>query len=456
MAFELNGIEGRARLEPRAAEPARSCTCRRGAAAPRLHDGLRRRRASRTTATSSRATPTASASRTWWPSRITSSCGPVAGGQPHQPGFEDALRRREPCRTRCSRRRQRHVGRRRDPHREEDDMKTVRLTTAAGHRPLPDRAATEIDGEDGRSSPASSRSSATATSRPSGRRSSRCRTSCRRGAGRTSRGWRSPLSPTRKAMRRRQIMVATSSDRSRRDEHGHRGGRRPGQPPAGAAARRATRSQPHPRSRCCSRSSTSATRRPRSTTPSSRSSATGTASSSPSRSSHSLPQAVATMLDPADLRAGLPRPAPGRPGRGVRLPGTVLRAGVHQIPPAATRPRAQLRRAAAAARRPAAAHRRRRRRALLAGRGRAAHLRRAPRHPGGRDGRRQGDARRDHPITPVRSASTGATSANAIAAEADVVARRGHPPAGLHHRVVDRLRRRGRGSSASTPPRSTR
>ena len=53
---------------------------------------------------------------------------------------------------------------------------------------------------------------------------------------------------------------------------------------------------------------------------------------------------------------------------------------------------------------------------------RAAHVRRAPQHPGRRDRGRQG-ARCCRPTrsTPGRSASTGCTSANALAAEADVV-----------------------------------
>ena len=40
----------------------------------------------------------------------------------------------------------------------------------------------------------------------------------------------------------------------------------------------------------------------------------------------SLPQAVATMLDPADCGPGLHRPCPGRPGDGLRLSGGLLRA----------------------------------------------------------------------------------------------------------------------------------
>ena len=45
----------------------------------------------------------------------------------------------------------------------------------------------------------------------------------------------------------------------------------------------------------------------------------------------------------------------------------------------------------------------------------------------------------------------GSTSANALAAAADVILAIGTPPAGLHHRVVDGVRARTRGSSRSTP-----
>ena len=87
-----------------------------------------------------------------------------------------------------------------------------------------------------------------------------------------------------KAMRRRQIMVATSSIGPGATQHGHRRRRRPRQPAAAAAARRATRSRAGSPIRCSSRSSTSTTRRSRSTTRSSRSPATGTGSPAPSSS----------------------------------------------------------------------------------------------------------------------------------------------------------------------------
>ncbi len=48
----------------------------------------------------------------------------------------------------------------------------------------------------------------------------------------------------------------------------------------------------------------------------------------------------------------------------------------------------------------------------------------------------------DHPANVGPIGVTGSTSANALAADADVVVAVGHPAPGLHHRVVDRLRRR--------------
>ena len=47
-----------------------------------------------------------------------------------------------------------------------------------------------------------------------------------------------------------------------------------------------------------------------------------------------------------------------------------------------------------------------------------------------------------HPLNIGPIGVTGSDSANAIAEEADVISRRGHALAGLHHRVVDRFRER--------------
>ena len=74
-------------------------------------------------------------------------------------------------------------------------MKTVRLTMAQALVAVPDRPE-DRDRRPARCrcSPASSRSSATATSPASARRWRRCRTSCRPGAARTSSRWRWPRS----------------------------------------------------------------------------------------------------------------------------------------------------------------------------------------------------------------------------------------------------------------------
>ena len=107
---------------------------------------------------------------------------------------------------------------------------------------------------------------------------------------------------------------------------------------------------------------------------------------------HTLPHAVATMLDPATCGPAFLGPAPGRPGRGLRLPRPLLRHGGPRDPaaPSGRGP------AGAGGRRAGrgheAAHRRRRRRPLLPGGGGAAGLRRTAQHPGRRDGGRQGHA----------------------------------------------------------------
>ena len=137
----------------------------------------------------------------------------------------------------------------------------------------------------------------------------------------------------------------------------------------------------------------------------------------------SLPLAVCDDARPGGLRPGVPRPAPGRAGRGVRLPDRVLRRdGAHRSPARGPIAARWTRRRRRAARGRAAADGRRRRRPLLARRGRARGVRRAPRHPGRRDGRRQVHAGRRPPAaTPARSASSAADGANRLAAEADVV-----------------------------------
>ena len=148
---------------------------------------------------------------------------------------------------------------------------------------------------------------------------------------------------------------------------------------------------------------------------------------------------------PGRLRAGLPRPAPGRPGRGVRLPRPrSSTTTVHTDRPAAARPRpARSAAVAASAAARAAADHRRRRRALLA----------APRP----SWRRSPSA---HNIPVVETVAGKATPAAAHPLQrrpdrrhrlpvGQRAGRRGrrrgrrrHPAAGLHHRLVDGVRRR--------------
>ena len=92
---------------------------------------------------------------------------------------------------------------------------------------------------------------------------------------------------------------------------------------------------------------------------------------SPEQVVQSLPLAVETMLDPADCGPGVPRVAPGRPGGGLRLPGSILRAARARAAAAAPRPARARRGDSAPPRGAAAGADRRRRRPLLARRGRS-------------------------------------------------------------------------------------
>ena len=70
----------------------------------------------------------------------------------------------------------------------------------------------------------------------------------------------------------------------------------------------------------------------------------------PEQVAQSLPLAVETMLDPADCGPAFIGAAPGRPGRGLGLPGRALRAARARAAPAAARPSASSSAAAAALR----------------------------------------------------------------------------------------------------------
>ena len=179
-------------------------------------------------------------------------------------------------------------------------------------------------------------------------------------------------------------------DRAGLDQHGHRCRDGARQPAAGALPRRRHLRQPHPRSGA----------------------AAGRALRQPDHDGQRCLQGGHPLLGPHHpagtdpllaapgggdharsrrLRPGLHRPCPGRPGRGLRLPGRLLRAG--RPPDSAPPPR---RRPGPRGRHPhpqgeEAADHRRRRRALLGRRSGARRLRRAPQPAGQRDHARQDD-----------------------------------------------------------------
>ena len=103
-----------------------------------------------------------------------------------------------------------------------------------------------------------------------------------------------------RATDRRQVMVGDLVDRARRAEHGHRRRPRARQPAAAAAAARRHVRRPRRPTRCCSRSSTSATRRPRSTTRSARSPRYFDRITRPEQLLATLPQVARVLTDPAD------------------------------------------------------------------------------------------------------------------------------------------------------------
>ena len=253
-------------------------------------------------------------------------------------------------------------------------MKTVRLTTAAGHRPLPDRPANRDRRREAPLVPGRVRHL-----RPRQRHVPR--SGARRGAATTLPTWRGQneqgMALAAVALRQGDAPPPDHGgddvDRPRRDEHGHRRRGGDGQPSAGAAAVRRHVPEPHPRpgaaaGRALRRPLDHGQRRvPR------RHALLGPHRHGPSRCSQSLPQALATMLDPADcgpaflaLPQDVQAEAFDSPSRFFE-PDAARRS-------ARPRPdRAQLAaRGGRAPRRRAAADRRRRRRALLARRGRAA------------------------------------------------------------------------------------
>ena len=181
-------------------------------------------------------------------------------------------------------------------------------------------------------------------------------------------------------------------DRARRAQHGHRCGRRPRQPFAGAVPGRRHVRQPPARSRSCSRSSTSGIR------PITVNDAFKSVSRywdrimRPEQIIHSLPHAVAVMLNPADCGPGGAGAAARCAGRGLRLPRRVLRHDDPSHSPPARRPRptgACRRRVEG---RTAAADHRRRGSSLFRSRRRACGVRRGAQRSRRRDGCRPGRA----------------------------------------------------------------
>ncbi len=185
-------------------------------------------------------------------------------------------------------------------------------------------------------------------------------------------------------------------DRSRLDEHGHRRGRRPRQPPAGPALLR--RHVPAPDRRPGAPAGR-AFRRPDADRDGHLQAGEPLLGSDHEARPDRPVAAAGPRRDarPGDARPGLLRAAPGRPGRGVRLPGAVLRAEGPLHPPAGAGSARRPGRRGPDLERPTADDRGRRRGPLLGRGGRAADLRGTPRHPGRRDRGRQVDA---HPRPP--------------------------------------------------------
>ena len=182
-------------------------------------------------------------------------------------------------------------------------------------------------------------------------------------------------------------------DRPGLDQHGHRRGARPRQPPAGALHLRRRLRQPPPRPGAAA--DRGLRRRHRL---GQRLLQAGHPLLRPHLPARAPPDRAAPRAAhpdrPGRLRPGLPRLLPGRAGRGLRLPGELLRAARLAHPPPRARPGRGRRRVVAAIRAAKApGDRRRRRRALLRRRGPARRLRRAPQHPDRRDPGRQGRAR---------------------------------------------------------------
>ena len=151
----------------------------------------------------------------------------------------------------------------------------------------------------------------------------------------------------------------------------------------------------------------------------------------------SLPQAVATLLDPADCGPAFLALPQDVQAEAFDFPARLFEPDRPRDPPAAARPRRGGRRGRRAAGRDGAADHRRRWRALLAGRGRAGGVRRAARHPRGRDGGRQVDADVGPPVLRRPGRRDRVRGGQPAGRRRRRRRRRRHPAAGLHHRLVD-------------------
>ncbi len=153
----------------------------------------------------------------------------------------------------------------------------------------------------------------------------------------------------------------------------------------------------------------------------------------------SLPQAVATLLDPADCGPAFIALPQDVQAEAFDFPDRLFEPDRPRDRPAAARSPAGGGGRGRAPRGDGAAAGRRRRRALLAGRGGAGGVRRAPRHPGRRDRGRQ--VQRD--VGPPALRRTGrchrVRGGQPLGRRRRRRGRRRHPAAGLHHRLVERV-----------------
>ena len=161
----------------------------------------------------------------------------------------------------------------------------------------------------------------------------------------------------------------------------------------------------------------------------------------PEQVAQTLPLAVETMLDPADCGpafVGLPQDVQAE---AYDYPARLFEPRVHELRRAAARPPASSTRRRAAPRGAAAAADRRRRRPLLARRGRAPRASSSARAPGRRDGRGQGRACGRPPVLRRAGRRHGMRSREPRSPPTPTSCSRGHAPAGLHHGLVDGVRR---------------